>query len=85
MDSFDYKVLAVSVLNIPESYLDKSDFDINDAISEKFGVDLDKFILIAEALLDFTPVINPPELGNPCHAFVKVKGQLGRVLVSKTL
>ena len=56
--------------------------ELDDALFEKFGVDLDQFTAIAEELLKLTPIIKTVIDGDMIHAFVKgnliiAKGRVG--------
>ena len=57
---------------------------ITDALEKKFGVDFDTFVVIADALIDYTPVVNTALTDTPVHGFVVKEGdKLYRFIVKK--
>lgn len=48
--------------------------EIEEAIYVKFGIDMEQFTNIVEALLPFTPIVQAGLTGNKYHAFVNEKG-----------
>lgn len=72
MDYFDSQMLAGAALGLTEDQTDEiinDDEDFDSPLMEKFGVDLEQFTKIAEALLPLTPVIGSELTKQLYHAF----------------
>ncbi|EGG0282950.1 hypothetical protein ACWAOL_004510 [Vibrio parahaemolyticus] len=77
MDYFDTQLLAGAALGLTEEQTDdiiNDDEDFDSPLLEKFGVDLEQFGAIAEALLPLTPTVQSPLTGTVSHAFVRQLG-----------
>ncbi|MCA3987793.1 hypothetical protein JKP12_18160 [Vibrio vulnificus] len=74
MDLFDIQRLAGAVLGLTDDETDEvidTDEDFDTPLLEKFGIDLDTFGNVAEALLPLTPMISSPLTKTVYHAFVR--------------
>lgn len=78
MDYFDIQLLAGAALGLTEEQTDEiinDDEDFDTPLMEKFGVDLEQFGEIANALLPLTPVVSSPLTKVNYHAFVRHLGE----------
>ena len=75
MDYFEAQELACAILGLDyDTYVNEDrESEIDDALYEKFNVDMDQFIDIVRALLPFTPVVKAGLSGTMYHAFVNEK------------
>lgn len=79
--------LAAAALGISEDEWDRiqdesaEDETLNQQLDERFGVDLEQFGNVVDALLPFTPIVEIN--GNRYHAFAIEKNGVGRCLVKK--
>tara|TARA_B100002049_G_scaffold223617_1_gene194295 strand:+ start:7228 stop:7512 length:285 start_codon:yes stop_codon:yes gene_type:complete len=74
----DDLALAGAALGFSEEETDEkmdSGFDFEDAIYNKFDVDLETFSKIASTLLLLTPTVRSPLSGSLSHAFVRNLGE----------
>ena len=77
MDLFDIQRLAGAALGLTDDETDEvidTDEDFDTPLLEKFGIDLDTFGNVAEALLPLTPMISSPLTKTVYHAFVRHLG-----------
>ncbi|HFS8442622.1 TPA: hypothetical protein ACH2LO_000654 [Vibrio cholerae] len=77
MDLFDIQRLAGAVLGLTDDETDDvidTNEDFDTPLLEKFGIDLDTFGNVAEALLPLTPMISSPLTKTVYHAFVRHLG-----------
>ncbi|MBO2552630.1 hypothetical protein I6M38_11630 [Shewanella algae] len=77
MDYFDAQLLAGAALGLTEEQTDEiidGDEDFDTPLIEKFGVDLEQFGDIANALLPLTPLVSSPLTNVSYHAFVRQLG-----------
>lgn len=75
MNYRDAQELACAILGLNyDDLVDEGrENEIDEALYEKFEIDMDQFVNIVEALLPFTPVVQAGLTGNKYHAFVKEK------------
>lgn len=74
MDYLDLQMLAGAALGMTEEQTEaiiNDDENFDDPLLEKFGVDLEQFGEIAEALLPFTPTLRSELTETIYHAFVR--------------
>ena len=78
MDYYDAQKLACAILGVNyDDLVDEGrENEIEEALYEKFEIDMENFIKIVEALLPFTPVVQAGLTGNKYHAFVNEKESL---------
>lgn len=72
MNHFDSQMLAGAVLGMTEDQIEvilDDDEDFDSPLMKKFGVDLEQFTKIAEALLPLTPVVSSELSKQFYHAF----------------
>ncbi len=77
MGYLDDMALAGAILGFSEEKTDEmmdSGSDFDELLYERFGVDLEMFSKIADALLEFTPTVSSPLTGKVSHAFVRQMG-----------
>ncbi|EGQ8094297.1 hypothetical protein ACUB1N_000009 [Vibrio cholerae] len=77
MDLFDIQQLAGAALGLSEEQTDEiinDDEDFDTPLMDKFGIDLDTFGCVAEALLPLTPHVSSPLTKTVYHAFVRHLG-----------
>lgn len=73
MDSLEREELILYAAGLSEVEVDKfmnDGEDIDDFCHEKFGIDSDQFVKVAEALLKLTPVVQSQVGGGKLNAFV---------------
>ena len=75
MDYYDAQKLACAILGVNyDDLVDEGREDeIEEAIYVKFGIDMEQFTNIVEALLPFTPIVQAELTGNKYHTFVNEK------------
>ena len=75
MNYYDAQILACAILGVNyDDLVDEGREDeIEEAIYVKFGIDMEQFTNIVEALLPFTPIVQAGLTGNMYHAFVNEK------------
>lgn len=64
---------AILGLNYDDLVDEGRENEIDEALYVKFGIDMDQFVNIVEALLPFTPIVQAGLTGNKYHAFVNEK------------
>lgn len=69
---YDAQELACAILgvNYYELVCEGREDEIEEAIYVKFGIDLEQFTNIVEALLPFTPIVQAKFTGIKYHAFI---------------
>lgn len=72
---YEAQELACAILGVNyDDLVDEGREDeIEEAIYVKFGIDMEQFTNIVEALLPFTPIVQAELTGNKYHAFVNEK------------
>ncbi|TND52030.1 hypothetical protein CF123_18100 [Aeromonas veronii] len=86
MDILDRQTLAAAVLGLTDDQLEaimNGDEDFDTPLMERFGVDLDAFGGIAEALILLTAPVGCDQDGNQLHAFVRNEGTFLRALATE--
>ncbi|WP_270818319.1 hypothetical protein [Aeromonas sp. Y318-3] len=86
MDILDRQTLAAAVLGLTDDRLEaimNGDEDFDTPLMERFGVDLDTFGGIAEALILLTAPVSCDQDGNQIHAFVRNEGTFLRALATE--
>ena len=75
MDYYDAQKLACAILGVNyDDLVDEGREDeIEEAIYVKFGIDMEQFTNIVEALLPFTPIVQAKFTGIKYHAFIDEK------------
>ncbi|WP_148612334.1 hypothetical protein [Aeromonas sobria] len=79
--------LAAAALGMSEDEWDRiqdesaEDETLNQQLEERFGVDLEQFGNVVDALLPFTPIVEIN--GNRYHAFAVEQNGIGRCLVKQ--
>jgi hypothetical protein len=75
---YETQELACAILGINcDDLVDEGrENEIDEALYVKFGIDMDQFVNIVEALLPFTPIVQAGLTGNKYHAFVNEKESL---------
>lgn len=75
MDYYDAQELACAILGMDYDELvdEGRDSEIEDALYEKFEIDMEQFCDIVKALLPFTPKVKAGLSGDVYHAFVNEK------------
>ena len=78
MNYWDAQELACAILGLNcDDLVDEGrENEIEEALYEKFEIDMEQFVKIVEALLPFTPVVQAGLTGNKYHAFVNEKESL---------
>ncbi len=78
MNYLDAQELACAILGLNCNDLvdEGRENEIDEALYVKFGIDMDQFVNIVEALLPFTPIVQAGLTGNKYHAFVNEKESL---------
>ena len=67
---------AILGLNFDDLVDEGRENEIDEALYDKFEIDMEKFTNIVEALLPFTPIVRSGLTGNLYHAFVNEKESL---------
>ena len=75
MTYYEVQELACAICGLDyDTLVDEGREDeIEDALYEKFGISIEQFSAVAEALLPFTPVVEAGISGTLYHAFVNDK------------
>ena len=71
---------AILGLNFDELVDEGRENEIEEALYKKFGIDMEQFCNIVDALLPFTPIVESAFLGQKYHAFINEKE---RVMIVK--
>ncbi|EJL6420001.1 TPA: hypothetical protein SLZ57_003512 [Vibrio cholerae] len=82
----DIEMLAGAALGLTEEQTENiinDDEDFDSPLLEKFGVDLEQFGDIAQALLPFTPTVQSGLSGVVYHAFVRQLGKGDFMAIAK--
>jgi hypothetical protein len=77
MNYFESQMLAGAALGMTEDQIEvilDDDEDFDSPLMEKFGVDLEQFTKIAEALLPLTPMVQSELSNEILHAFGRRMG-----------
>jgi hypothetical protein len=84
---YDYEELACHLCGLDYDKVceDGDEWSIiTDALEAKYGVDFDTFEEIADALIDYTPVVHTSLTDTPVHGYVVKEGKdLWRFIVKK--
>lgn len=67
---------AILGLNCDDLVDEGRENEIDEALYDKFEIDMEQFTNIVEALLPFTPIVKAGLTGNLYHAFVNEKESL---------
>ncbi len=88
MDTIEIQLLAEHALRLtPEqtdTLIDNGE-DYDTPLKERFGVDLDTFGKIANALIPLTPIIQDPQTDHLIHAFVEFQDGRGTIIAGQAL
>lgn len=72
--------LLYSLLDLPE----ETDFsNAEELLYEKYGIDFDKFEILIEDLLSYTPIVRTAITNTKVHAFIDFKSDPNLILVKK--
>jgi hypothetical protein len=88
MNTVEIQLLAEQALGLTPDQADaliESGEDYDTPLKERFGVDLETFGKIANALIPLTPVIEQPKINQLVHTFVGFKNGCYAVLAKQTI
>lgn len=82
IDEFDAAEVAAGILGIDDPDVDEQQDDIDQSLYDEYGIDLQVFTRIVEALIPFCAEGRSPLTGNHYRGFAKdgawlAKGQVG--------
>jgi hypothetical protein len=88
MNTVEIQLLAEQALGLTpdqaDALIDNGE-DYDTPLKERFGVDLETFGRIANALIPLTPVIEQPHTNQLMHAFVEFQNGRGTIIASQVL
>lgn len=88
MEHIQIQLLAEKILGLtPEqtdALVDRGE-DYDTPLKERFGIDLQTFGKIANALIPLTPIIQEPNTEKFIHAFVEFQNGHGTILAKKDI
>jgi hypothetical protein len=88
MNTIEIQLLAEQALGLTpdqaDALIDNGE-DYDTPLKERFGVDLETFGRIANALIPLTPVIEQPKTHQLIHAFVQFQDGRGTVLAKEAI
>jgi hypothetical protein len=86
MNTIEIQLLAEQALGLTpdqaDALIDNGE-DYDTPLKERFGVDLETFGKIANALIPLTPVIEQPKTHQLTHAFVQFRGGYSAVIAGQ--
>jgi len=88
MNTVEIQLLAEQALGLTPDQADaliESGEDYDTPLKEHFGVDLETFGKIANALIPLTPVIEQPQTKQLVHVFVQFQGGLVTIIARQAL
>jgi hypothetical protein len=88
MNTIEIQLLAEQALGLTPDQADAlidSGEDYDTPLKERFGIDLETFGKIANALIPLTPVIEQPHTNQLMHAFVQFQDGRGTIIARHTL
>jgi hypothetical protein len=88
MNTVEIQLLAEQALGLTPDQADAlidSGEDYDTPLKERFGIDLETFGKIANALIQLTPVIEQPQTKQLVHAFVGFQNGRGTILAKKII
>mgnify|MGYP003626389725 CR=1 FL=1 len=86
MDILDIQLVAEKALGLTEQQVDdliENGEDYDTPLMEKFGVDLNSFAKIVNALAPLTPIIQDPRTNDLIHAFVTFHNGHGQIIAGQ--
>lgn len=86
MDILDIQLIAEKALGLTPAQVDElieNGEDYDTPLQERFGVDLQTFGKIANALISLTPIIQEPQTDRLIHAFVEFQGERGHIIAGQ--
>lgn len=86
MDILDIQLVAEKALGLTSAQVDElieNGEDYDTPLKERFGVDLQTFGKIANALIPMTPIIQEPNTDKLIHAFVEFQGGRGHIIAGQ--
>uniref|UniRef100_A6VSV4 Uncharacterized protein n=1 Tax=Marinomonas sp. (strain MWYL1) TaxID=400668 RepID=A6VSV4_MARMS len=88
MKKVEIQLLAEQALGLTpdqaDALIDNGE-DYDTPLKERFGVDLETFGKIVNALTPLTPVIEQPKTNQLMHAFVQLRGGRGEILAKQAI
>lgn len=86
MDILDIQLVAEKALGLTPTQVDvliESGEDYDTPLMEKFGVDLNTFAKIVNALTPLTPIIQDPRTNDLIHAFVAFQNGHSQIIAGQ--
>ncbi|AWX99534.1 hypothetical protein A8139_05645 [Marinomonas primoryensis] len=86
MDILDIQLVAEKALGLTEQQVDElieNGEDYDTPLMKKFGVDLNTFAKIVNALTPLTPIIQDPRTNDLIHAFVTFQNGHGQIIAGQ--
>lgn len=88
MERIQIQLLAEKILGLTPDQADAlvdSGEDYDTPLKERFGVDLETFGKIANALISLTPIIQEPNTKKLIHAFIEFQNGQGKILAKEAI